>query len=313
MMVQDPVGRLRVNAQGELGPFRCSVGSEQTLVQLQLGAGEVQSVDVPLLARANTVDVSEVQFHGTDRSAIEALVELAPAGVEWPEPWAELPYSLQARSLPPVASAPLEVSGLQWAWLGMSLLLIFALRRRPIGAFLLGVVGAAGLFFLPVHADPPAPVVTVLEGDATSGRWLEVRGAQDRLALSGPRPGWLRRVPGAAPGQLERLARAGGDWALQFDGARLFFSTEADVGVTPSGAGPGERSLARAWVRLPGESWSFRGSWGRSETLPDAVPDGPSPPGWLAAGLPQGVGVLVAECESGAPGPIWLRFVGFSE
>jgi hypothetical protein len=265
------------------------------------------------LARSKSTALGKFEFHGESAAVARAQTQAAPGGVEWPEPWSSLPSTLQARSLSPVAIAPLQVSGLQWAWLGMALLLVFALRQKPVGALIVGLVLACALFLLPIPSRSVAPVVSVLEGDASSGRWLEVRGAQDGLVVTGSRPGWLRRLPAGAVGNLECLADATERWAAQFPEARLYFSTEIEIKDLPSGSSPGDRDLLRAWVRLPGEGWSFRGPWARQESLPGAILGGPAPPGWLAAGLPQGVGVLLGECKTSSTDQGWLRLVGFQE
>ena len=76
--------------------------------------------------------------------------------------------------------------------------------------------------------------------------------------------------------------------------------------------------LERAWLRESGASgWTALGPWLRGAPLPSppvstsgSATPGPAaesadPPGWLVAGLPQGVSALV-----GGGGRRWMRWVG---
>ncbi len=305
-LVQDPVGTLGARVEGALGSFRAAAGWETTEVNVQLGSGESAQLRVPLLARRQSMELSM----GELADAEDRVTWMEPK-VTWPAPWGSLPYSLQGRSLSPLENSSPSISGLHWAWLGMSLLLVAALRRRPYRALLLGSALAGSLFLLPSAAPAQAPQVTLFEGDAPSGRWLEVRGAQDRLSIEGVQPGWLRRLPSNAEGRLELERGSGSTWAACFEGARIYYMCETSRHPQPGIQGPGRRAMRRTWLRRPGEGWSAHGAWPVSQGFPEAIAGDPGPPGWLVAGLPQGVGVLLGELEPEAGGSAWVRLVGF--
>ena len=92
-----------------------------------------------------------------------------------------------------------------------------------------------------------------------------------------------------------------------------------DVGLRfldPAGNAWGD--LDAVWTRSSaGGAWVGRGPWRLGAPLPEAQPVPSVPPGWLAAGLPQGRGVLVGRlAESSWRGPegagvAWIRQVGF--
>lgn len=305
LLAQDSVGVLELTAGGPLGSMRALSGAQETRVELDLQAGEQTSLRLPVLSLRNRLQAAEpvVTLDTAGSGEAEAL------GVQWPRPWRELPLSLQSRPLPPVQRSSPAIGLAQWSVLLASVLWVLALRRRPWFAMGLGLLGGT-LLLLGLPASPPAEgaQVRVLEGES-GGQWLEVRGGRERLLVRGVTPGWLQRVPSRGELRLEFDASEPGEWTACFDEGRLFFTRELGF-LGPTSAGPGESAFASCWVRRNGEGWTFHGPWSGNQPLspPEA---GPLPPGWLVAGLPQGLEILVGKLESGRGESAWLRLVGF--
>ena len=113
------------------------------------------------------------------------------------------------------------------------------------------------------------------------------------------------RSPGASAEPLWWLSAPRGAWVVERTfpvGLRLLQPEVNTFG-----------DLAEVYVRDAAGAWTAHGPWARGAPLPAAGPAagatsgsnpapaaGNAPPGWLAAGLPQGVRVLVARLGAGA-------------
>jgi hypothetical protein len=305
---QESLGRVGVELGGPREELRLSAGGVETLLHVSVEAGERRLLEVPFIARAGA-DLPAPVPHllGTPPPAD---AELLPATVELPAAWTALPGGLRSRALPPVEQ-PLPVAGaLRLAWLAASLLLVLALRRRPPAALFLGLVAGLGSFVLPLP-HVPAIQVRVLEGDADSGRWLEVTGAEARLELPREFLGWVRRLPQVGEARLEVREEAGRlRSTFLAPGARVYALREREL-HGPTRSDPGTTGFRRVWVRDAGGAWSAHGAWRSPAPLPPAGDQPEAPPGWLAAGLPQGRVVLVGELVGDDDDEGWLRLVGF--
>jgi hypothetical protein len=305
---QEPIGRIGVELEGPLDSVCLALGAVPTVLEVSVAAGERRRFDVPYVgsSRASAAPLLP-RFLGEPPPAGASLV---PGSHEPPPVWAELPRGLRNRSLPPLERARVAPDAPRWAALAAALLLVLGLRRRPLAALTVGAAAALGLLLWPA---PPAsgPLQRVLEGDAESGRWLEVRAARESLELADISVGWVRHLPSSAALRLELSTAAGAAaWRLVAAQARVFALREV-AGRAPTRADPGAHDWRRLWLRDPAGDWSAHGPWKRGEVLPPPLAGAPAPPGWLAAGLPQGIGILVGELESGADERLWLRWVGF--
>ena len=278
-------------------------------IDVELAAGERRRVRVPF-----------VQPLAQESLAAPRLLSATPSpaaldGVRAPGSYEDLPLALRLRSLPPVESRLPRPLPIHVAWLGAALLLVLALRRRPVAAALAGAGAALVLLVLPASPDGrggATNLVRVLEGDGDSGRWLEVRGALDRLELGADERGWLEHRPADRAAQLRTTAERG---ALRTEvvaaGATIHLRHERVAPVRPTREGSGGYRFRRVWVREPGAGWEARGVWSGDLPLPSPRSSGGDPPGWLAAGLPQGVTILVGELEAPEGERSWLRLAPF--
>jgi len=228
----------------------------------------------------------------------------------------DLPPGLRARTRPPIGPVEPRLRAASLALLPACLVVGLLLRRRSGAALLFALVGSAAVLFLgwPRGAQPGRKLV-VLETDAGSAEGLEVTATWERARASqaeledrvvessndAARIVWTRQL-----GSGGELGPAG-EWTATARGSALWL-----LRALARGAGR-DRALAETWLREDGE-WTARGPWRPGQPLPPPVP-GPPPPGWLAAGLPQGIPVLVGRAaERSGPGEeLWVRETGFRD
>jgi hypothetical protein len=296
----------RIALEGPLERVELELGASRTTLALRLLTGERRMLEVPLGERPLDPDA---------RPALVATGAGAARFDGWLEPPAPLPAVLVARP-----RAPLRARGARPAWPALvlcagALVLTFGLWRRRTSAALAALLGAAAALGLQARAgSAPAESVRVLEGRGAD--WIVVDTGVSALALA---PGAFPRVasePSAAPLEWVVTPEA---WTARARGARLH-------ALAP--LAPGTRSLApelntwgpldAVWVRAAQGTWTVHGPWALGAPLPTGAA-GPGPPGWLAAGLPQGRRALVARLArdtwcgplppGGAPERAWLRYV----
>jgi len=303
---QQALGTVSVELQGPRSVAVLSAGGPGTRIEVEVGAAELRRLEVPITGPSRPGD-----GRTTPRFADPDGASLLPGtSATWAEPWTSLPHGLRTRALPPVGRGLPGAGSLSLAVLAAALLLAVGLRRRPGFALLLGAGAAACLLLLPAR-EAGAVAVRVLEGDAREGRWLEVRGAQESLELPVGQLGWLRRTPPAADAHLRVHEQSGSPrWGWVAPGARVYALTETRRSV-PTREDPGAVGFRRAWTRSAAGVWSAHGPWSPGSALPAPSEAGGPPPGWLAAGLPQGLGILVGELDDPRGDPAWLRLVGF--
>jgi hypothetical protein len=299
---QEPLGRLELRLDGPLEQLSLSAGGGPTRVRAGLGPGETRRVSVPVrLAPGGLAGPFEAS------SPLDRVQPLSEVLV--PDSFESLPRRLRVRGLPPLERELPTPGPARWALLLATVVLVLAARRYPWRALLVGSLGAAALW-LPLEL-PSDPSLILLEGDAASGRWLEVRAARDELELGAGDVTWLRTLPAGAATDLE-VELGGSSPALRISapGARLFALREPEARPRLSLEENQALPLEQVWVRSPDGSWSCRGPWQPGAALPMA-PAGEAAelPGWLAAGLPQGVAVLVGRADD-LSGSRWVRLVG---
>ncbi len=308
---QQPVGTVEVELRGPLDEVRFRAGRGETRINTPLAAGESRRLVVP-------IEVRETQ--GLSRALTDAEPECArPLGeLSEPRAWGTLPRGLQSRSLPALERVRPGPGMARLAWLIAAALLVLALRRRPARCAGVGLIAAVGVFLLPAPIARTSLIVvqeglTVMpEGQASSGRWLEVRGARDRLDIAPEAVFWTRLLPSTDDGYLEVLDVAGRvHWRVCAPGSRVFTFQELSAAPVLSRQRNGHADFERTWIREAGAGWAQHGPWAVGEALPRASePGAGNLPGWLAAALPQGVGVFIGVSHH-AGETRWVRLVGF--
>lgn len=301
---QEALGELELRLEGPLTELSVSAGGAPTELLVGLGPGESQRVTVPVRVGPGGV-----------ASAVEASApreRARPASdVLLPPPYTELPRRLRVRGLPPLERDLPTPGPARWTLLLATLVLALAARRYPWRALVVGALGASCLW-LPMEL-PTEPSLVLLEGDGASGRWLEVRAARDELVLGPAGASWLRTLPEGAESTLTVDVSAASPAArVMAPGARVFALRELEQRPRLTLEDNDFADLDPVWVRSEDGRWARRGPWGVGRALP---PDPAASttaagtaglPGWLVAGLPQGVPVLVGR----ASGARWVRLVG---
>lgn len=306
---QDPVATVEVQIEGPSEVVGFSGGFERTDLCVGLTSGENRRLLVPFLSRDGLGEQFALARLGASQSAADLRWD--QESIESPQPWKDLPRSLRSRGLPSLAAVRPRVGGLRWVWLTVAVLIVLGLRRRPWRALLAGALCGTTLYWLPAAPIAP-PVVRLLEGDAASGRWIELRGARDRLELEPVSTGWVRHLPQTADRRLEVHEHSGrARWSILSAGARIYFMREVLAVEAPGPQGPGSHVFEEVWLKESGVGWTARGPWRGQGALPNALPAGVSPPGWLVAGLPQGVPILAGRLADEDGNGAWLRYVGF--
>jgi len=223
-----------------------------------------------------------------------------------------LPPGLLARPRPPVGAPEVRASVATLALLGACFVLGFAARKRRAAALAVGVLGSAlvlGLGWtrpsdasstvsvLECQADEPA----ALGVSAAFGRTTSLLSQLEEYVLETP-DGRPRLVWTETPGESDR-------WSASAPGSAIVLLRRVEVGDrTPRRQSNRGLPLAECWIREEGE-WSARGGWPSGAPLPDPA-QRPPPPGWLQAGLPQGVSILLGRFET-ETGRSFVRVAGF--
>ncbi len=304
---------------GPLERVEVAVDGGTTVLAGPLLAGERRTLLVPVPAlAAPALGPAELW----PEPGVRADGDGTAAFVRWRESepdafWSGVPRGLQARPRPPLAGARPRASVAALCTCAAALVLALGARRRAALAAL-GAGAALAAALLPA-AGGDAPPIAVLEADLAGGAWVRVLAARDALALpadlgaAGESVRLESEPEGGALVFEASLAAGAPRWSVRAPGALLHLlerrapDPDARPGRNPFG------ELAEAWVRDAAGTWSALGRWprGTPRPAPGAAGRGtPAPPGWLAAGLPQGVGVLVGRLAE--PGrAAWVRASGF--
>jgi len=276
------------------GPFQRAVvlagNAGSTLVEGRFGAGETRRILVPV-----PVD-PDIGRREPTISAASARARFV-GWKERDERLAELPAALRARPPPLAEPARVRTSLATLFVLAASALVGLWLVRSWRAALAVATVASIPAFFLARSAfDRDIHAVEVLDGIAGSSTWQRTRAAWDEIVLPSRGASFdlvtqpSRALEFEAPLDLARSARA------RVRATQLIAtwpeSWPADaLARTSNQFAP----LAAAWTREEG-NWTFRGPWELGAALGPVVSGGP-PPGWLVAGLPQSVDLVVGELD----------------
>lgn len=267
----------------------------RTIVDGELARGETRRLEVPLPATSASMRFTPtIEFDA--RGSTDARVRFLD-WIERPSEIEALPPALRARSRPPVDRGRVRPSIAALCVCTAALVLGASLRRRPLVVAALAIGCAAGVYALPPDRDVDTIArATVYEFASGAPRALRVEASFARLELpAGASALAVEVLPVGTPVEWRVSLADGRREASSPQGRfyRLDLADAAERRITreENGWGP----LAEVWTRFDGE-WAARGAWSPGSPLPAAASRG-APPGWLAAGLPQGVDVLLARAR----------------
>ena len=234
----------------------------------------------------------------------------------------EPPPPLARRSRPSLEATPADpaaprarVGSVGLALIAASAAAVLALARRPLGAWIAGLAGAALLVALGAREQAPRGH-SVLEGLFGQGapRFLVAHGASGRLAWPADDPPLALEVSPAERACLWVTDLDADTASVRATRASLTAFTAWSGGARdgppdPEALTEGRNGLggdlSAVWTRSASGPWIARGAWRRTEPLPrdpeSTAGSDSAPPGWLIAGLPPGRPVLVARAAAGAP------------
>ncbi len=300
---------IRLQLVGPLDSVRIDCGAAgETRLEINLSSGESRDLQVPLVIEPSFVDPKvDVSWEGT-------------GSVQWPATEELKAPPFVAPSRLPLPVVPVAVPVLPMAAIlglvALALLMLF-LRGKPGPRFAVTLVGSALLLWQVgvVHPAPPGFVRIIEMGGA--GTWNVFDSAREVIPHQPGQSIRLQVKPASTPvtwwvteraGSLAIEARAGGallrKQSTMKPGMLRLQKEQNALG-----------NLESSWVREGSGQWTHRGPWPLGLALPDRVPDGAPPPGWLVTGLPQGPEIWVARFAEGA-GPrsapvgasqTWLR------
>lgn len=307
LVAQGPLEAVLVGG-GETGDER---ESGALRVEGPLRAGERRTLLLPLplalalpasLARETLAErLPTVRLLGAGAGAAARVVGLAD-----PQPaqaLERLPPGLRGRPRPAPPDSRAEPRWAALAAVVLALCASLAARRRPLALSLAALAGALLAFFSAGSARALPTEVRVLEADLASARCLEVRAARDEIGL-----GFDGLAVEPASTRLAIRCDFEGRGSVRAPGALLVARRVVSLSGPLDPAHNGWEDFEALWVRDSGGRWTFHGPWSRSSALPPERA-GPALPGWLAAGVPPGVGVLVGRLRE--PGVGWVRATGF--
>jgi hypothetical protein len=296
---------------GPLEELHIDAGSAgRSVVSLDLLAGERIALEVPVPLRNPLGSQGLASLPDPQPRIVPASAGGSARFLAWTPP-PSLPRSLLPRPRPPLAGIPLRPGAVELTLALAILVLALGLRRSPVRCALICGLGGLALALIGSRSRPGPGELVLVEGDLRQGVWMEVRaglgvleGEMDALELGpagGPVELALERRSDRAPRLTARAA-----------GARLHALLRLDA---PGGELRADRngwaSLEEVWLRSPAGRWSALGAWTEDLPLPEAeAPGAGAAPGWLMAGLPQGVGILLGRFAGSEP-PRWLRVSGF--
>jgi hypothetical protein len=227
-----------------------------------------------------------------------------------------LPPGLLARPRPPVGAPEVRASVATLALLGACFVLGFAARKRRAAALAVGVLGSALVLrlgwtrpsdasstvsVLECQADEPAALGVSAEFGRTTALLTELEEYVLETPDGRPRLVWTE-TPEPSTGESDR-------WSANAPGSAIVLLRRVEIGDrTPRRQSNRGLPLAECWIRDEG-AWSARGGWPSGAPLPDPA-ERPPPPGWLQAGLPQGVSILLGRFET-ETGSSFVRVAGF--
>lgn len=307
-----------VKLEGPLSKVVLDLGlAGSTRIAGELLAGETRSMRVPLPARSlsERVEPRIRTGAGEPRSDLDPLARGSVRFIGY-EPFVgnrldAIPASLRARARPAILGASVATSRatpfLLLAWL----VIVLALRRRPALAILAASILSAALRIVVTAPDAGASSnVRVVDADVESDAWLQVDAALGSIVVPAEIEAFQLDVePPGAPIVWHVALGQGAELRAESRGARLFLATVLEVApARVTRAANHHAALDDSWLRVEG-AWTHVGRWDQDAPLPSAAGEG-APPGWLAAGLPQGVTILIGAVHAPGRRPSWIRLSG---
>lgn len=284
--------------------------AERVRFEGELSDGESRTFAVPVPVR-ETTRARPPQFTW-DVGADDAARGRARF-VRWlPDRSVTIAPALRARPRPPVELHAPVVPAAALLALAAGALCVAALRRRVFAA-LATALASGGLAALLVEAgagDMPARA-RVLEGATDQPVWLAVDSGSARLELAEETLAQAFEVavdPPEAALEVGFALRAGAPVRLSAARARIHVLSAAAQPAAWSVDHNALGAFARTWLRKEG-AWTAHGAWGSGAPFPVALAGDAAvhdaAPGWLTAGLPQGVDVFLGEyaARAGALAP----------
>jgi len=271
-----------------------------TRVIADLGPAETITVRVPWLP----VDPgAEPALHFVDGEGSARVEAVHPA----PAP---APVAVTRRPLPRPVETPPRVPPVAWWLFAGGIVAVFAARRRPMGAVIVGVLFGVALSALP-QVEPERPVVAVLEVGSFGAWWVYVG------------VGELEPPVGAHPALETRPEGASWEWFVDTSDparSREFGRASRETSLVARAPGPTEvalseeanrfQALEELWRRAPTGEWTRHGAWDLGASLPTAR-EGGLLPTWLRSGASPGTEVWVGRLAE-APGvaqEAWVRVI----
>jgi hypothetical protein len=306
---QDACSTVPVDLRGPIDSVRLEALGVFSEVKPELAAGESRTVFVPFggasvgsLEPSAAAAALRVTVEPAEGEAIVRAADAVTPG--------KLGHGIGRRGRPPVAPSRPRPDLARWLVLGGGACLLLGMRRRPRVAAGTGAFTALLIFVLPA-APLEGRSVRGIDGDAARDLWLEVNSAHERLEVRASRESWFETRGGT---RAEWLVDRAGRWVLRAPGGEVHSLRRSDSTPLDPATGLPAFALRDVWARSADGNWSALLDWGPAEAFPPSpAPAGRAagPTGWLAAGLPQGVSVLVAT-PVGPGAPDWLRITAFS-
>jgi len=329
-LVGEPrVAWARVAIEGPLSELALESEGVRTVLVHEWLAGEAEELELPLGAGAAAPSSSElaraaprIASTGAGRARFLAWSEQRAAA------WSTLPVGLRARAAPPLEGSRVRASNAALCALAALACALLALRCKPRASLALAVLGALLAAALPL-AGARGAALRVIELQQPPAVWLERRAALGELVF--PLDAWVRFEVEPAQAPCELVLERGGSADDSLGATRAWTvraraAADARLDAWHVHAPSGEVVLDawdELWLRSPDGAWRSAPELGaRAGASARARTD--SPPGWLAAGLPQGRSVLLGYAVAAPPGTPpethggglpqgehWLRWVGF--
>lgn len=293
-------GVLELRLEGPLKSVHLDGVRVPTHVIAELEPAETITVRVPWLPVDASAPPALRAVDGEGSARVEA-VHPAPKSA---------PLAVARRPLPRAVETPPRVPPVAWWLFAGGLFAVFAARRRPMGAAIVGAIFGASLSVLPPSA-PERPVVASLEVGSFGAWWVYVgvgelelpAGAHPALEARPEGASWEWLVDASDPASSRTFGRANQESSLiaRSPGPSLVALSEAENGFA---------ALEEVWRRSPEGEWTSHGAWRLGEPLPGAR-EGGLLPTWLRSGAPPGREVWVGRLRE-APGmaqEAWVRVI----
>ncbi len=271
-----------------------------TRVIADLAPAETITVRVPWLPVDPEAEPA-LRFVDGDGSARVEAVHPAPASA---------PSAVTRRPLPRPVDTPPRVPPVAWCLFAAGLFAVFAARRRPMGAAIIGAVFGVGLSLLP-QGEAQRPAVAVLEVGTFGAWWVYVGGGE------------LEPPAGAHPVLETRPDGASWEWLVDSNDparSRSFGRASKETLLVARAPGPLELALSEdengfeplkeLWRRSPQGEWTWHGVWEQGAPIP-AAREGGLLPTWLRSGASPGAEVWIGRLSE-APEAVqeaWVRVI----